>query len=142
MNTSQKSRRSSSTVSQAGHVATFLIEIALAVWTLWRYRMSRLVQLSVAQFPVPRGIPTGRIYYLRRIIWVIAIDVGKNWLCSHRCVTSTWDTLTKRSAKQKVPWLLAVSYGSMLFMGYFLFCNQRDFGHYLRRQLCLFFQNE
>ncbi len=103
-------------------MATFLIEIGLALWTLWRYRMNRLVQLSVATFVCLAVFQLAEYTICEGLFGLSQLTWAKIGYVAITALPALEIHLLCVIAKQKVPWLLAVSYVSMLiFMGYFLF---------------------
>ncbi|QQS69698.1 hypothetical protein IPP75_00950 [Candidatus Saccharibacteria bacterium] len=103
-------------------MATFLIEIGLALWTLWRYRMSRLVQLSVATFVCLAVFQLAEYTICEGLFGLSQLTWAKIGYVAITALPALGIHLLSVIAKQKVPWLLALSYGSMfVFMGYFLF---------------------
>ncbi|MFZ1249654.1 MAG: hypothetical protein WAQ24_05035 [Candidatus Saccharimonadales bacterium] len=105
-------------------MATFLIEIGLAVWTLWRYRMNRLVQLSVATFVCLAMFQLAEYTICEGLFGLSQLTWAKIGYVAITALPPLGIHLLLVIAKRKAPWLLAVSYGSMVvFMAYFLFAT-------------------
>lgn len=103
-------------------IATFFIEIGLAVWTLWRYKHTALVKivtlllLCLAFFQLAEFNICESLFGLSGLTWA---RMGYVAITALPALGIHALTLI---AKRKAPWLLVVCYGSMVvFMTYFLF---------------------
>ena len=83
---------------------------------------------------MPRCVSVGRVHNMRRIIRVVATDVGKDWVRSDYGFASPRYSFVVRHRKTESP---VATCGKLRFHAYFygLFsvCSQWDFGHHLRR---------
>lgn len=106
-------------------IATFAVEIALAVRALWRYRMSSALQLSVLTFVCLAVFQLAEFTICEGMFGLSQLTWAKIGDCGHHRASRPGHTRTGSYFWPKVPATIGASYAVMLaFMAYFLFSSQ------------------
>jgi hypothetical protein len=106
-------------------IATFAVEIALSVWALWRYRMSRLLQLSVLTFVCLAVFQLAEFTICEGMFGLSQLTWAKIGYVAITALPALGIHVLAVISGRKSPLLIGASYAAMLaFMAYFLFSSQ------------------
>ncbi|QQS19584.1 hypothetical protein IPL85_04915 [Candidatus Saccharibacteria bacterium] len=106
-------------------MATFLIEIGLAAWTLWRYKHTRLVKLVVLMLVCLAFFQLAEYNICESLFGLAGITWARLGYVAITALPALGIHMVTVLAGKKMPWLVAGSYAAMaVFMAYFLFSTQ------------------
>lgn len=102
-------------------LATFVIEIALAVWVLWRYKHTLLVKLTAIMLVCLAFFQLAEYNICEEIFGLSGLTWARMGYVAISALPALGIHILTLIAGKKVPWLVSVSYAAMVvFMAYFL----------------------
>ncbi len=106
-------------------MATFLIEMALAAWTLWRHKHTVLVKLVAIMLVCLAFFQLAEYNICESLFGLSGITWARLGYVAITALPALGIHILTLIAGKKVPWLVGGAYAAMVvFMAYFLFSTQ------------------